>query len=265
MKINPVAVFLSCILIAIASFSCRKSGQDPSGPYQLNYGDSILYLQPQSGDYIVYPTETRAGEYEGFPEGIEIDDKTGAINVTKSETGLRYRITHTAPDGTQTTTTIVLSGITFLDKFYRLSQNDSVAFPVYNALASRTLPVAGSVFDEGGGAHASGCDVQTVNGRINLAQSIRDGLFGNNPVNDDRRDIDIVYRLNDGSNKAVNKLRVRLYYYTSMAAVAPDLLETLQEREDQGVFLRGGALSEENQQAKKVAKPRPPCVVIIAN
>ncbi len=254
---------LLLITLAIAVTSCTKSTgiTGPTGPYSLSYGDSILYLKPSASDYIVSPLTQRDGLYEGFPEGIEINDRTGAINVSKSETGLRYRITHTATDGTVTTTFVVLSGITFFDKFYNLSQHDSVAFPVYNALTSRVLPVSGSVFDDGGGANASGCDVKTVNGQINLAQTVRNGLFGTTPADDSRRDIEIVYRLNDGSQKTVNKLKVRLYYYTSMATVAPDLLQTLQDRQTGGVFLRGETVLNTQQ----AAKPRPPCVIIIAN
>lgn len=257
--IIPAFILLAASLVWL---SCNKPVTDqPVGPYALSYGDSILYLRPSAGDYIVSPTIHRDGVYEGFPEGIEIDGSTGAINVTKSETGLRYRIKHTATDGTVTTAIIVLSGITFFDKFYNLSQNDSIALPVYNALASRALPLTGSVFDDGGGANASGCSVKTINGQINLAQTVRNGLFGNNPVNDSRKDIEIVYRLNDGSGKTINKLKVRLYYYTSMATVAPDLLQTLQDRQTGGVFLRG----ESAERIEQVAKPRPPCVIIIAN
>lgn len=257
-------LFITFFIVAVTVIwlGCNKPNDNSGGtPYVLNYGDSILFLKPTTGDYIVYPLVAKSGTFEAFPEGIEIDDNTGAINVSKSETGLRYKITHTANDGKKTTTMVVLSGINFTDKFYRLSQNDSMAFPVYNANPARTLPVTGSIFDDGGGAGISGCDVKTVNGQINLAQSIRNGLFGNNPTDDQRRDVEIVYRLNDGSNKAVNKLKVRLYYYTSMATVAPDLLQTLQDRENDGVFLRGFG-TESTVQA---ARPRPPCVIIIAN
>lgn len=244
------------LLLSIAFISCDKGEQGQTGQYNLNYGDSIIYLKAQSSDYIVYPSEHRAGTYSGFPEGIEIDENTGAINVSKSETGLRYRITHTAPNGTETKTLVVLSGITFFDKFYRLSQNDSIAFPVYNAAASRALPLNGSVFDEGNGANSGGCSVETINGQINLKQCIRNGIFGNTPQNDVRKDFEIAYRLNDGSGKTLNKLKVRLYYYNTMADVAPDLLETLQDREDQGVFLRSAGNA-------RIAKPRPPCVIIV--
>jgi hypothetical protein len=266
--ITGIFYSLSLVVFSAIYFSCNPSDVEPAGPYKLSYGDSILYLRPQSDDYIVYPTQVREGTFTGFPEGIEIDDHTGAINVTDSETGLRYRITHTAPNGTQTSTLVVLSGITYTDKFYNLSQNDTIALPVYNALESRILPVAGSVFDEGGLANGSGCDVGTINGRINLAQSVRNGLFGSTPANDSRKDIDIVYRLNDGSGKAVNKLRVRLYYYTSMATVAPDLLETLRDREELGVFLRNNLSSAQpgigaSARSLREARPRPPCVIIV--
>lgn len=260
-----VRFFLVLLAAGLGVSSCTKEGQpggstDP-GAYQLSYGDSILYLRPSSGDYIVYPQSTRPGRYDGFPEGIEIDDRTGAINLSKSETGLRYRITHTATDGTVTTTKVVLSGITYFDQFYRLSQQDTIAQPIYNASAGASLPVSGSVFDDGGNANASGCSVKTINGQINLAQTVRNGLFGTVPANDARRDIEILYKLNDGSGKSTNKLKVRLYYYTSMATVAPDLLETLQERQTAGVFLRGVEMNRTEQ----AARPRPPCVVIIAN
>ncbi|MBL7740040.1 MAG: hypothetical protein JNK14_12555 [Chitinophagaceae bacterium] len=251
---KPITSLLALSIFFIVS--CSKSSDGPSGPYDLSYGDSIIYLKVQSGDYIVKPTEHRAGIYEGFPDGIEIDDVTGEINVSKSETGLRYRITHTAPDGTITTAKVVLSGITFPDKYYHLSQNDSIAFPVYNADVSRILPVTGSIFDEGNGANTGGCSVKTTNGQINLKETIRNGVFGSTPQNDVRKDFDIAYRLNDASGKAVNKIRVRLYYYERMSDVPADLLETLQDRADQGVFLRTTGTA-------RIAKPRPPCVIIV--
>jgi hypothetical protein len=258
-------VYFLLLVISFATYSCQKPAGH-SGPYKLSYGDSILYLQPSSGDYIVYPTEQRAGTYTAFPEGIELDDKTGAINISKSETGLRYRITHTASDGTVTTTLVVLSGINFTDHFYRLSQGDSIAFPVYNADAAKTLPLNGSSFDEGNGANTGGCSVKTLNGQINLAQTVRNGVFGSTPANDARRDFDIAYRINDASGKSLNKLRVRLYYYNTMADIAPDLLQTLQDRQAAGVFLSAhDSYFDPTAIARgtNVAKPRPPCVIIV--
>lgn len=266
-KINTITVVFGILATSMAFFSCNKTADDAQGPYNLSYGDSILYLKPVAGDYIVHPSSHRDGVYTGFPDGIEIDDVTGAINVSKSETGLRYRITHTAPDGTVTTTKVVLSGITFTDHYYHLSTGDSVALPVYNASAARALPLNGSVFDEGNTASTGGCDVRTTNGQINLAQTVRNGVFGAVPKNDERRDFDIDYRLNDESGKSKNTLRVRLYYYETMADVPADLLQTLQDREELGVFLRNGTtnISSSAERVEKEARPRPPCVIIIAN
>lgn len=247
--------------------ACSKSNL-PSGPYHLSYGDSIIYLKNQNKDHIVRPAEYRPGTYYGFPEGIEIDEDTGEINVSKSETGLRYRITHISPGGDTSTTMIVLSGITYFDKYYNLSLGDSIAAPVYNASENRPIPLTGSVFDSDNTANSGGCSVKTTDGKINLAETVRNGVFGTTPVNDAKREFDIVYKLNDNSGKATNKIRVKLYYYNTMAEVAPDLLQTLQEREDQNVFLRaniGNPFFNTGGEARTtaVAKPRPPCVIII--
>lgn len=256
-------IIFSAVII-FAWISCKKT-VSTSATFKLNYGDSIIYMQPSSGDYIVYPAEQKAGTYTAFPEGIELDDRTGAINVSKSETGLRYRITFTATDGTVTSTLVVISGITFTDHFFHLSQGDSIALPVYNAEASRVLPLNGSSFDEGNGANSGGCSVRTVNGQINLAQTVRNGVFGSTPTNDVRRDFDIAYRINDASGKSLNKLRVRVYYYNTMADVAADLMQTLQDRETDGVFLAANNSNPVGTASRgaAAAKPRPPCIIII--
>jgi hypothetical protein len=262
------------ILAALTIFwlSCKKNAGEPPGPYVLKYADSILYIKQQSKDYIVHPTERRAGTYFGFPDDIVVDTKTGAINVSKSEPGLRYRITHVSPAGDSTSALVIISGITYFDKYYNLSQDDSLAIPVYNADANRPLPLAGSEFDSDNTANSGGCSVKTTNGQINLAETVRNGVFGTTPVNDARREFDISYRLNDPSGKAKNRIKVKLYYYHTLADVAPDLLQVLQEREEQGVFLGANLVNPlSNMYARPgsvegisaVAKPRPPCIIII--
>jgi len=264
-KTREMKIGLVVTALMVFFFSCTKNATQDNGPYQLSYGDSILFLKPAPGDYIVSPVTHRQGTYSGFPEGIEIDEKSGEINISKSETGLRYKITHTATDGTITTTKVVLSGITYTDHYYHLSAGDTIASPVYNASISRILPVNGSSFDDGNLANGGGCSVTTTNGQINLAETVRNGVFGSTPQNDVRKDFDIFYRLNDESGKSVNKLRVRLYYYNTMADVPQDLLQTLQDRSDLGVFLRGSSTTSPTSASRisKEAKPRPPCVIVI--
>lgn len=266
------AAAIITLLVSLGLFSCDKPITDspvnePVGPYKLSYGDSILYLKPTTGDYIVTPTERRPGIYSGFPEGIEIDDTTGAINVSNSETGLRYKITHTAPDGKETTTMVVLSGITFKDHLYYLSAGDSIANPIYNSDATRPLPLIGSSFDDGNLANLGGCSVKTDNGKINLAETIRNGVFGFPPRNDAQETFEIRYRLNDASGKTQNKLKVLLYWYNTIADIPQYVWDILNERTNQGVFLRGGSSTTTNNLVvtDARAKPRPPCIIIIAN
>ena len=95
-------------------------------------------------------------------------------------------------------------------------------------------------------------------------------LFDARHIQDAKREFEIEYKLNDESGKAKNKIKVKLYYYRTMADVAPDLLETLNDRQSQGVFLgmnnssdTGTTTTARATNATAIAKPRPPCVIII--
>ena len=144
-----------------------------------------------------------------------------------------------------------------------------MAFPIYNGNAGNSLPLSGSSFDDNNNANSGGCSVKTTNGQINLAQTVRNGIFGAIPQNDAKQEFEIVYKLNDESGKAQNKIKVKLYYYNTMADVAPDLLQTLNDRQSQGVFIGmsnstgGNATTARTNSVSALAKPRPPCVIIV--
>jgi hypothetical protein len=284
--------FTRFAVVLIAFFctviSCKKSVEDPVGGidppgFKFSYGDSILYLQNLATDYIVQPAQPASGQYFGFPEGIEIDPATGAINVSKSEMGLRYRISFVPTGRADTLSTVVLlSGINFLDGFYKLNTADSILRPVYNANAGNAVPGVnnGSAFDEGSNCNSNGCTVNISAGTINLAQTVRNGVFGTKPANNDRHEFQMNYRINDKSGKALNVLKVKLYYFDTMADVTPEVYDIIASR--QGTLLRfnafdnsaiagfangpGGILSTANGFAgiNKPAKPRPPCIFLIA-
>lgn len=264
------------ILLIIVS-SCKKNNvTDPGNvvppDFKLSYGDSIFFLQNQSTDYIVTPTQTISGQYEAFPDGIEIDTKTGAINVSKSETGLRYRITFKPDAGTDSFSTVILiSGINFLDGFYKLTTADSILTPIYNAKNTNTIPGtnSGSVFDEGSNCNSAGCKVDVSNGSINLAETVRNGVFGATPSNNDRHEFQMNYRINDKSGKALNSLKVKLYYFDSINDVKQEAYDIITSRN--GTILRHNN-SFDNLTASnfrpfgttKPSNPRPPCVFILA-
>jgi hypothetical protein len=271
-------LFCLFAFIAVVATSCKKdtttsdSGTDPiiinPNPSNiLSYGDSIFYLR-NTGNIISPLPMNRSGKFIGFPKGIELDSVTGKIDLTESEMGLRYRIMF-IPNGTTDTisTKIVLAGINFYDGIYRLSQGDSIAMPIYNA---KGLPYSpgqfgtglNNSFDEGNGCNSQGCAVSVVNGRINLAKSLRDGAISSS--HDSQKEFTYYYKIDDASGRSLNKLKIKLYYYQRRADI-PQYLWDILLIEHAGTILRGtqarGGDGVDISQA--VAKPRPPCIVLI--
>lgn len=275
---NSIRILTVFLMVFITVSSCQKDNSPapvvPPTDLTLNYGDSIFYLQNQSSDYIITPTQSKPGIYTGFPEGIDIDENTGAINISKSETGLRYRITFKADGATDSISTLILiSGINFLDGFYKLNTADSVAKPIYNARNTNVIPGTnnGSVFDEGSNCNDAGCKVDVSSGTINLAQTVRNGVFGSTPSNNDRKEFLMNYRINDKSGKALNTLKVKLYYFDSINDVTQEVYDIISSR--QGTLLRYNSLGYEalsnfrpsvTAGVSKPSKPRPPCIFILA-
>jgi hypothetical protein len=276
----PIFIFI----LITAVISCKKDNNSPSVPpiltprLSISYGDSVFYLNPQNDDYIIRPVKVQSGEYIGFPEGIDIDSKTGEINVSKSETGLRYRITF-IPAGTfdSIATNIIISGINFLDGFYKLTTADSLLKPIYNASVNNQVPGVnnGTIFDDGSSCNTAGCNVNTLLGSINLAQTVRNGVFGTTPANNDRHEFDLNYRINDKSGKTLNTLKVKLYYFDSINDVTQEVFDIIDSR--QGAILGvnpkptpfekmtsvNSVVEQTVLLGKQIPKPRPPCIFIL--
>jgi hypothetical protein len=275
--------------------ACSKNNSNPNPVppivppgFQLSYGDTIIYKQNITGDYIINPVNSAIkGVYTAFPDGIEIDTISGAINVSKSEMGLRYRIGFIPNGGKDTfNTVIMLSGINFLDGFYKLNSADSILKPAYNGSTANLIPGVnnGTIFDEGSNCNSNGCKTDVSNGIINLAQTVRNGVFGATPSNNDRHEFQLNYRINDKSGKSSNTIKVKLYYFNSMSEVSQEAYDIINSR--QGSLLQShtgeiaGPISAINTNpvglltsingsnavasSNRPAKPRPPCVFIVA-
>lgn len=255
--------------------ACDKPGgeDDTSGgggtQLKLSYGDSILYLRNQAGNTIYNPQPTGAtGRFYAYPDGLSIDETSGAINVSESETGMRYRITFVNAGRTDSVSTrIIVSGVNYKDWYHVQTQHDSLSRPSYNANFSNLGLPAGS-FDITGSARSKGLAIDPATGVINLNQTIRNGFLGSNPPNDKAaREVEMSYTLQDASNSAVNKLKIKLYFYNEMATVETDIKELLRDRED--MFLRlaqdGFFINPSSPVSRNTAasRPRPPCVIIL--
>jgi predicted small lipoprotein YifL len=243
----------------------------------LSYGDTIFYLHP-SGNNIISPRPlNKQGKFYGFPKGIELDSITGNIDIAQSETGLRYKIMF-VPNGTTDTlrTKIVISGINFYDGIYNLSKGDSIAHSIYNASGIPFVPGQfgsgnATTFDVGGGCNSNGCAVSLVNGKINLAKSLRDGAIPR--INDSQKEFAYYYKMDDQSGKALNRLKVKLYFYNTVADIPQYLWDILLIEHAGTIITRanngGGVMEVAAQGAQGVAaanaRPRPPCIIVIMN
>ncbi len=268
------SIFTSIIIV---TSSCKKddSASIDTNPTILNppsnvlsYVDSIFYLK-SSGNNIVSPLPmNREGKFIGFPKGIELDENTGKIDLTNSEMGLRYRIMF-VPNGTTDTisTKIVLAGINFYDGIYKLSQGDSIASPIYNAKGVTYTPGAfgtgfNNSFDEGNGCNSQGCSVSLTNGKINLAKSMRDGAISSS--NDSQKEFTYYYKMDDASGRTLNKLKVILYYYANTAAIPQYLWDILLIDHAGTILKEAKGRGNGDNISQATAKPRPPCIIIVA-
>lgn len=294
-------VFLVAAVIIALAVACHKNGVEeqpvasgsehvglaPGAQSNCNsapdYGSTLICprFRGPGNDHIISPLNAPGvGKYISWPQGLQLDSVTGAINVTKSETGARYMVGF-VKNGTNDTCSreIILAGITYLDNIYVLSQNDTLAQPYFNADPSLNAVCDpntdntpsgnqcefddGEDDDNGNGqgdeppagqrANDQHVKVRTTNGVINLKRSFEEGAFGPNPKNGARKDVTIYYRLNDCSNKALQKITIRLLYYEKRSDVPQALANDVAARRNDFFFSR---------YISSPLAPRPPQIIV---
>lgn len=255
------------------------------------YGDTIFYLQNQPQDYIVRPTDTTLdGSFGAFPEGLVLDTVSGAINVSQSETGLRYEVFF-VPEGRADTcrTRLIISGIDYQSKVHRIDEGDTLAVPIYNGSQEALNPCEDDddedddsddpddpddpddddcEFDNDDSAADLGLAINPDNGAINLRQTMANGALGVNPINGDSLDFTINYQLNDLSNLAPNAITIRVFYYDEIANVPQDLLDAVETKRNsilrtQSRWSAKAARTTRTIRGRGQGRGRPPYIVIV--
>jgi hypothetical protein len=268
-----VAIFMGLMLLV----QCRKTeklcGCAPpfTSGYKLTYGDSLFYLK--SKDYTVSPLMKGVGTYTVFPDNLQFDKTTGAITVTQkgtdgeSQTGMWYKIKFKSTDGSQTDSTLVLiSGLTYVDKFYSLSQNDSIIYPIYNGDPLKGVPQGN--YDLTADAKFA---INAVNGQINIKECLRRGFFSSGVMGTGWKVATVKYAIKDNSEQAPNKIDLVLYYYRSINEVPSNVSALMQAHQQMTLGLRSlpgipstnGAIENNLPSELSLSKPRPPCVIIV--
>ncbi len=234
-----------------------------------NYGDSIIFPQPTTGqDYIVSPANNPGpGKYLSWPGGMVLDSVTGAIDLTKSQTGQRYDIGFIKSGTTDTCLTqLIIGGADYMDSIYVLSQNATQAVPYFDANPNLASICGGTgnggpscSFDVTGSAAGVKVIVNPQTGVIDLQKTLNGtgllgGAFGLLPVNGQTISATIYYKLNDASNFALQHIQVTIAYYDSKSNMTSGLIDNIVGKLDNALngnlLILGG-------------NPRPPLIVIV--
>src|SRR6185312_13106984 len=233
------------------------------------YGDTLIYPQPVAGqDDILLPANAPGpGKYLSWPAGLVIDHITGAIDLTTSQTGLKYAIGFVAEGGSDTClNTLILGGAAYYDSLYVVANGGTRAVPYYDADPAAGNPCSngngngnGCKFDVTGSAAAQNVAVNNSSGEIDLQKTLNGnaktgGVFGTNPVDGQSVTTSISYQLKKGSNNAIQQIQVQLVYYSSLSVVPASLQLTVNTRLNN--VLNGFMISTSNN-------PRPPLIIIV--
>lgn len=239
-------------------------GSQPGCPVLPLYGDTLIYPQPTAGDDIVLPVNSPGpGKYFSWPAGMVLDPNTGAIDLTRSQSGMRYAIGY-VPAGTTDTciSQLIVAGAAYMDSLYLMGTNDTLAAPYFNANGQLwnvcSTPGACS-FDYNGSAAKKGLVVDPGTGAIQILPTIQGkgamkGLFGSVPQNGSTAVINIAYQINDGSHNAPQQIMVKIEYYDNIAMVPSGQLN----------IMAAQTFNAENDRLLNTTRnPRPPVIIIV--
>jgi hypothetical protein len=241
----------------------------PSCPSLPIYGDTIIYPQPTNGsDYVVNPVNNPgSGKYLSWPVGMVLDSTTGAIDLTASETGMKYIIGFVASGTTDTCRTyLTIGGAAYSDSVHVLSLGETTAVPYFEANPTDLNLCQTSNachFDVTGSAAKMKVIVNKSTGVIDLQKTLNGtgllgilgGAFGILPVNGQSVTTDIYYKIGDDpSNNALQKISVQLVYYDNTSLINGGLLGLVVTKLDN--LVSGNPIST-------TSNPRPPLVVIV--
>ena len=271
MKKRILTALIAFSVLSVLLIACHKSTDEPevqlvpfplnpvwNCPYSPDYGDTLICTPNGNGpDYIVSPVNNPgAGRYLSWPAGMTIDPVTGAINVSQSESGMRYLIGFVKQGTTDTCLTpLIISGMSYLDSVFVLSSGQKTSVPYFNADATVVSAcISGNCeFDMNGQAAKDKVFVNTTTGIIDLQKTLDQGAFGLTAENGDLIETTIRYRINDGCTNKVQKLKVQLMYFTNKSQIDAALINTILMRQSN---IRNGNIINAG------GSPRPPLIII---
>lgn len=291
-------LILACQKNNLSSSESRNSvtSKDVLLTDSLSYGDSVFSASVTGLDRRVSPLTrpSQPGYFIANLPGLDLDSASGRINLSKSESGLRYEVYYVSFEKQViAATSVTVSGIDYKDSIYDLSDTaeEQFAAPIYNMDPTANLPCNnlenGSVckFDETDingdnvpeytGANNSKLIIDTTTGSIDLKKSLAAGVFGPVPpgttstfLNGRRKDVTIYYRLGDSNTRTLKKITVRLVYFQSRAMIPESMQLEINSRNKRYTFQPGSAASSGDDITSLTyyysTPKRPPLIVIVS-
>jgi hypothetical protein len=212
--------------------------------YTPDYGTSVVYL---GGNDKIRPINDFPAEgfFSAEPNGLEINQRNGEIDLSQSDTGICYRILFTNCDKQETSTWLTISGINYESKVYSLSRGETQVKPFYNSKLQTPPPDQGSVFDTRGTAQKQGLIIDPKTGWIDLIKTIEQGACGFResepgsgridlriPTNGASKEFEMYYSLQDDSKGTPNKITLRIHYYDSEEDIPDEVRDRYQWKRD---------------------------------
>ena len=190
-----------------------------------------------------------------------MDSKTGAIDLTKSETGQRYSVGFVKSGTTDTCISqLIVGGVSYMDSIYVLNHSDTTSRPYFNANPYGSSPCNGSggqgpgcQFDYNNYAKNQGIIIDKKTGFIDLKKTTKNLNFAM-LWNGESLTTRIYYKLNDNSNNASQMIQVKLIYYAHKSDVPPNIAAQV----TQNLY---NTLN--NALVSKGPSARPPLIVIV--
>lgn len=233
------------LLLLLLFFSCEEVCNCPEEPEQTtcNFSyDGNIFIPTGKGVQLITPTlqdTVGGGTFTVEPEGLDMDSKTGTININTSEAGIEYYITYTSLDGNNTCeTSLIVSGIDYPSDTFRLTNEERyVVEPFLDANPDQTAPVG--IYDQPGQfgrpelqpASEFGLAIDGRTGAIDLRQTIANlremGVIVENGFS---REYEIVYAL-EGKPGLVSSIKVVVFFWESIEEVPQELLNILAEKQ----------------------------------
>jgi hypothetical protein len=287
-RLSQLLLISGTLLLA----ACQKTGNPDddnqnTSANRLSYGDTLFYNHNALSDKLVTVVSTPSAtvKYKAIPGGLLLDSITGRINLSKSESGIRYKVFAVNAAGIAIDSVkLVISGIDYADGVYNINATPvayDTAFPIYNARPALLLPCSDDdddddsscVFDEtdlnnDGNDDIAGIIqdkllVNTKTGTLDLEASFRAGLFGSSqPVNGTLKEFIMFYRLNDASNRALQKINLKIYYYQTESDIPLLLRNELNIRNNQAQNINARLINSAEFSTYERPK-RPPILIIV--